>query len=311
MPIVPIKIKQGDTRASYKSILSYGPSRSGKTRFAATFPRPRFLSDASERGWTTIETMPSECFYEPDRPPEVWPVNNAQEMTEALNDCENDVWAGKIHTIVVDSLTFYGDVYFQWLLAQAVRSTPQGKAIDNRALYGALAQHLATLRTRIHQWPCNVIWLALERTPDADHPRGGPLLTGQTAQKFPAGCDHVFLHRSYTMKVNEDADGKPCAPYDHKVFEMHTGPYGNYLVGGRDSGLLPSPIIDPDYRQFAQFLELPDPLKAPRPKRPTPAQTTAPAAATPTTASPAAPQAAPTTAARRVVTATSTPARRS
>lgn len=257
-PIVPIKIKSGDARTSFKSILSYGRSRSGKTRFAATFPRARFLSEASERGWTTIETMPSEHFYEPDVPPEVWPIDDAAQMTEALSKTKEDVFAGKILTIVIDSLTFYSDSHFQFLFAQAARMTPAGKAIDTRALYGALAQHLQNLRIDIHKWPCNVIWTALEKTPDQEHPQGGPLLTGQTAAKFPAGCDHVFYHRSYTN--NELVDN---VMQQFRYFEMRTASYGQYLAGGRDSGLLPDPIFDPSYRQLAEALDLPDPLAKP------------------------------------------------
>lgn len=257
MAIKPIKIKQGDARAQFKSILSYGRSRSGKTRFAATFPRPRFLSEASERGWTTIETMPSDDFYEPDRPPEVWPIENAEQMMEALAAARTDIFAGKIKTLVIDSLTFYADSYFQHMFEQAKRVTPAGKAIDTRSLYGALAQHLQSLRIDIHKWPCNVIWLALERSPEPENPRGGPMLTGQSAEKFPAGCDHVFYHRSYTYN---DVNPATNAPETFRAFEMRTSVFGNYLAGGRDSGMLPDPIYDPSYRQLAEHLGLSDPL---------------------------------------------------
>lgn len=255
--ITPIQIKKGDRRTSWKSILSYGRSRSGKTRFAATFPRPRFLSDASERGWSTIETMPEECFYEPDRAPQVWPIEDSKQMAEALAATKEDVLKGEVFTIVIDSLTFYADSHYQFLYRMAAQ-TAGNKPIDTRALYGALAQHLQNLRIDIHRWPCNVVWLALEKTPDSDNPQGGPLLTGQSAQKFPAGCDHVFYHRSYTG--TELVDGKTETM---RYYEMRTAPFGQYLAGGRDSGLLPDPIWDPNYRQFAEALSLPDPLAQP------------------------------------------------
>lgn len=254
--ITPIQIKKGDRRASFKSILSYGRSRSGKTRFAATFPRPRFLSDASERGWTTVETMPAECYYEPDWIPEVWPIEDSQQMAEALTATKADVYASKIFTVIIDSLTFYADSHFQHLFQQAAK-VAGNKPVDTRSLYGALAQHLQNLRIDIHKWPCNVVWLALEKAPDTDNPQGGPLLTGQSAQKFPAGCDHVFYHRSYTG--NEMIENVATQV---RYFEMRTASFGQYLAGGRDSGMLPDPIWDPTYRQIAEALELVDPLEA-------------------------------------------------
>ncbi|HEX7094663.1 MAG TPA: AAA family ATPase [Acidimicrobiales bacterium] len=306
MPIVPIQIKKGDTRTTYKTILSYGRSRSGKTRFAATFPRPRFFSEASERGWTTLETMPSEQFFEPDRPPEVWPIENAEEMAEAFAKTKADVYEGRILTIVIDSLTFYSDAYFDDIFRRA-SATAGNRAVDKRALYGALAQHLQNLRTDIHRWPCNVVWLALEKTPGEDNPLGGPLLTGQTAQKFPAGCDHVFYHRAYTGNFQNEENGKVEAM---KIFEMRTAPFGPYLAGGRDSGMLPDPIIDPSYRQLMEYLELPDPLTVkPKAQPPRPAPAVMPAK--PATAAPAA---APSgTVVRRTVAtpSVSNPARRS
>jgi hypothetical protein len=288
VPVQPIQIKRGDRRSQFKSVLSYGRSRSGKTRFAATFPRPRFLSDASERGWNTIETMPSEEYYEPDWIPQVYPVEDAGQMAEVLALTKEAVYKGEILTVVIDSLTFYADAFYSEIHRRAVQ-TSGSKAIDTRALFGALAQHLANLRIDIHKWPCNVVWLALEKPPGEDNPVGGPLLTGQTAQKFPAGCDHVFFHRSFSS--NATIDGKL---EQVRTFEMRTAPFGQYVAGGRDSGMLPDPIINPTYRVFAEYLELGDPLAARKPTpSPTPATAPAPVAG------------------RRVVTATSTPARRS
>jgi hypothetical protein len=266
-PIVPIQIKKGDRRAAFKSILAYGRSRSGKTRFAASFPRVRFLSDASERGWSTVETMPEECYYEPDWIPEVWPIEDAAQMAEALARSKEDVLAGRILSLCIDSLTFYADSHYQWLYAMAAKHAGN-KPIDTRSLYGALAQHLQNIRTDIHRWPCNVIWTALEKAPDSDNPQGGPLLTGQSAQKFPAGCDHVFYFRSYTAM--EQIDGKSEM---RRYFEARTAPFGAYLAGGRDSGLLPDPLYDPTYRQIAEALDLPDPLAKPAPPVSQPAST--------------------------------------
>lgn len=251
--IVPVRIKSGDRMAATKSVLSYGRSRSGKTRFAASWPRPLFISDASERGWSTIETMPVAEFFEPDVVPQVWPVEDANQMAEAIRDAKPLIDRGEVMSLVVDSLTFYADSYFGWIKKRVIESNP-GKPLDSRALYGNLAEHLKDLRIQLHKWLCNVVWLCLEKGPDADHRDGGPMLTGQTRDKFPAGCDHVFYHRCYTAVDTEGNEGR--------FWEMHTAPWGVWLAGGRDSGQLPDSIFNPTYREIATLLNLPDPIEA-------------------------------------------------
>lgn len=251
--IVPIKIKGGDHRAAFTTILSYGRSRSGKTRFLGSFPRPLILAEASERGWKTLETMPEDAFYEPDRPPIVWPIEDAAQMAQALEEIPALIEAGLVLTLGVDSLTFYQDAFFNFLKKKWAQNNP-GKPIDTRSLYGTLADHLGDLRQRIHAWRCNVVWLALEKAPDTDTPTGGPLLTGKARERFPAGCDHVFYHETYTLP-NPDNNHE-----QEKFYEMHTSSYMKWLAGGRDSGLLEPSIFNPTYRIIAEQLGLPDPL---------------------------------------------------
>lgn len=248
--IRPIKIQRGDQRANFKTVFSYGGPRSGKTRWMGTWPKLLVVADATERGWSTLETMPSDVFYDADIPPEVWPVENAAQMAEAIRDAEPLIRRGDYFTLGVDSVTFYADTWFN-AIVKRWGEVNKNKPLDTRAIYGGLASHMQDLRIQIHKWPCNVVWLSLESAGDADRPRGGPMLPGKTREKFPAGCDHIFYHRSYTYP-DENGD---LVPY----FEMHCGAFGNWMIGGRDSGMLPSSIFNPTYREFAELLKLPDP----------------------------------------------------
>lgn len=251
--IVPILIQQDDPQSQFATALCYGASRSGKTRFAGSWPRPLFLSEASEQGWKTLQSMPRDCFYEPDRPPIVWPIEDAAQMAVALEKIPQMIADFSVMTLVIDSLTFYQDAFFLFLKKSWAKLNP-GKAIDTRALYGTLADHLHELRQRIHTWRCNVVWLALEKAPDTDNPKGGPLLTGKARERFPAGCDHVFYHETFTFPNEVD-------PNIQDVFyAMHTTSYMKWLAGGRDSGLLEPCMYNPTYREFARQLGLIDPL---------------------------------------------------
>ena len=218
--------------------LSYGASRSGKTRFAGTWPRPLFLSDASEGGWETLRTMADEDLYEPGKRPDVWALHSARDMLQALDQLEIDVRAGKYRTIVVDSLTFYADSYFAALEQAQVAGD---KKRDPRQLYGDLASHLRYLMIRVHNLPCNVLWLCLDKPPTETTP-GGPLLAGQSADKAPARCDYYLYHRSTTVGQG-------------LVFEVRTKRFGGYPAGGRDGGALPDPM-EPTFRSLEEALGL-------------------------------------------------------
>lgn len=246
-----------DTPPKRTTVLSYGQMRSGKTRWAATWPRPLFLADATEGGWTTIKNMDHQVLWEPDRLPRIWAIDTAADMMQALGDVESLITQNEVQTLVVDSLTFYNDLY----LAMLCRVAGQGnRQPDMRRVYGNLGQHLRELRIRIHNLGINVIWLCLAKTPDDSNPMGGPMISGQQAQKFSAGCDYILYHRAYQP-----------APNDPHYFEIRTRRYSQYTAGGRDEFRLPDPLgywtkdqesgeeilmTDCTYRTFAEALGL-------------------------------------------------------
>lgn len=228
------------------TVMSYGPSRAGKTRFAGTWPRPLFLSDKSEGGYETLRYMKAEALYEPDRRPEVWPIGKAQEMVEAVQEVEQTIPKDptRWRTLVIDSLTFYSDAYYA-ALEQAAYSRSGGKAVDKRHLFQDLGSHLRWLMIRVHELPLNVVWLCLEKPPGEgeEATAGGILLSGQTAQKAPARCDCLFYHRAYR------------AGADEFTYEIRTRRFGSFPAGGRDEGTLPDPI-EPSYRVLESALQM-------------------------------------------------------
>lgn len=287
--------KEAPTRVT---VLSYGATRTGKTRWASTWPRPLFLSDNTESGWTTIVHMNPDDFFEPNRKPRVWAIENATDMMQSLNDVEPLIKRGDVQTLVIDSLSYYNDLFLNYLIS--VMSSG-GKAPDNRQVYQRLSQHLQNLRIKVHSLNINVVWICLEKPPGEDNPYGWPMISGQQAQKFPPGCDYIFYHRSFQVGPKEPLN-----------YEIRTRKFGAFAAGGRDEGLLPDPLgfwqevenghepvfyTDCTYRTFAEQLgmstqPLPPPVqtavKATTPKATTPTATKATSAAATKTATPVA-----------------------
>jgi len=213
------------------TFISYGPSKSGKSWFWSTAPRPLFISQKTEHGWTTTARMNPELFYDPKFAPEIWSVGDHGAMREAIKDA-HDRWKrdpASIRTLVIDSLTFYAESYFSQLETEAWAK--KGSRPEGKVLYGDLGTHLRYLMNDIHEkfdGGPNIAWLGLDKI--NDNGRGGLLLAGQTADKAPALCDYWLYHFQ-----------NPSGSY-----EIHSKAFGCYPAGGRmGSRSLPNPLPEP------------------------------------------------------------------
>lgn len=224
--------------------LVYGPSRGGKTRFAATWPRPIFLSDAVEGGYRTIASMAKrspEMFFEPNWTPKVWAMESAADILQGIKRIaeivKNDPTA--CLTGVIDSVTFLGD-----LLQDEFLTMYQAEIAKNPyALYDRLRLTLRHYMILAHKIPINWVWIALAKESERGS-LGGPLIPGQTGTKMPAAVN--LLLYQHAMQRNEDAP----------VYETRTRRYGMFAAGGRDEGMLQDPLSECSYRALAADLEL-------------------------------------------------------
>jgi hypothetical protein len=213
------------------TFLTFGDSRSGKTTWAASFPRPVFFSDVSEGGWDSIANMPDDQLFEPGVKPLVWGIEEMDDMLKARAKVAPLIAAGRVKTIVIDSLSFYSDLFLNFLVGAQTKK-------DVRAAYGDLGNHLRDLRVKIHALGVNVVWLCLAKHPGDDVPTGRPLIPGQQGDKFMAGVHYIFYSRT-----SQEKRGTEQGP---TVFEMRTRKYNNYIAGNRLGGLaanLPDPLI--------------------------------------------------------------------
>ena len=224
------------------TFLIYGDTRSGKTKLAGTFPRPRFLSDQTEKGYETLRHMKPEELFEPGVRPEVYGIESPKDMIDLLEDTEVTVRKnpGKIQTLVIDSLTFYSDLFYETMAREEARMSGQ-KMVDTRKLYGALFNHLRSVMIRAHSIPgINVVWLGLASVDD--YGRGGLMIPGKSAAKLPAMCNNYWYLRRY--KVSKDEEG----------YEVRTQTYMSFPAGGRDGEKLPDPLPENSYRAYAQAM---------------------------------------------------------
>lgn len=230
------------------TVLNYGDTRTGKTEFAATWPRPLIIADAAERGYETIRRMDREKWFEPDHKPLIWAVDNQADLTNMLLKADPLIANGQIWTLVFDAFSFYCDFYLNAIVLAQTK-------LDMRRAYGDLGMHLRNARVQVHNRGTNVLWNCLSKHPEKDDETGrvqpgGPLIPGQQGDKFAAGVDLLVHSRLEPIK-----EGATLVGDRH---EIRTRAYkGGYPAGNRlgmMADMLPDPFVGGTYAELITAL---------------------------------------------------------
>lgn len=190
----------------------YGPLRSGKTSFAATFPKPIFLSSGTEGGDTTLR------FHDVD----LIRIGSLKDMKDAVAFVKANAAARGWRTVVIDSATYYADQVIQEL-------TNNGEKPMNQRDWGMLDSHLQKwLLPTLRALPMHVVWIANEETekgPEGQILGYKPMLYGKTSSKLPGACDLIVRSQVGTTR---DSSGRLVTQ-----FFMRTIPMDGAAAGGR------------------------------------------------------------------------------
>jgi hypothetical protein len=227
-----ISLEQTPSKLPVNTFLTYGNTRTGKTTFGATFPRPYIIADPTEGGFRSILNMDRTTWFESDVEPIIVGVENMNDIATVISDEIRELVARKrILTIVFDAFSYYTDFF----LAALVRMDAK---LDNRQAYGRLGTHLREVRLSMHSHGINVVWNCLAKHPDTDNPVGGPLIPGQQGDKFGAGVDFLWHSRVEQIRAGEVIKSE--------TYEMRTRLWRGYLCGHREgiyAGQLPDPFV--------------------------------------------------------------------
>jgi hypothetical protein len=214
-----------------RTVFTYGLYRSGKTHFAATFPRVAIFGSNREGGLETIWHMDPASFYEPNVRPQLYAVETPAEMLKHLNsDVLPQVALGKIQTVAIE-LSFYSDDLIRM-------KTDQG---DNTwAKYQELEAHITQLDMRFKKIPnLRVCYNALAASADDKKMPSSVLMAGKALpRKMPALCDIVGYLRQ------EDKDGA------HAEHVLHLTAFGSFPAGHRYGSKLPPILRNPTFRKL-------------------------------------------------------------
>lgn len=191
------------------TVFLFGQSGTWKTTWAGTWPSPIFLSCGVEGGDDSLAMLPF-IFGEQMKVPPVYQITSVAMMRQKVDTIcryyEQMAWK----TVVIDSITFYADLWIHERLKDREEKYKQMTTRD----WGALENHIVKeLAQRLHATRLNVIWIALEkqRTKTAENgdihiEEEKPHVQGGTAVKLPAACK-MIIHAKQEFSADMSLPG--------------------------------------------------------------------------------------------------------
>lgn len=211
---MPVQIKNTqEINEPWTRWFLYGPTGSGKTTAAATFPDPLFIVPANEK--SVVSLLGRDIDYV-----EVHSRKDMGEVLAFLRDKYAAMTAGDEsafpwQTIVIESLSHYCE-----LLVEDISKKGQTK-MDQQA-WGLLSSHLRTVHSTLSDMDVHVVYTSLEQVDDAGV--GRPLMTGKNAIMVPSACDVIGFCEAVP-------GGK------RPTYRVHFQQFGRYPARSRFSGL--------------------------------------------------------------------------
>lgn len=210
----------------------YGPLRTSKTTSAATWPSPVFLSAGNEGGDTSLRFQSVDVIV----------IKNVQDMKDAI--AYIDMHGKTKHgwkTIVVDSLTYYSDLFIQ-------QASNNGEKPLQQRDWGLLDLHLQKwLLPKVMSMPYHAVWIANEdevKDTNGSVTSYSPSLYGKTKVKFPGSTDLIVRT---TIRTSRNQQGQLQSEYLFKTISTDGSP-----IGGRFGPAFAEGIIPAHFQAIAQ-----------------------------------------------------------
>ncbi len=233
----------------------YGPTGSGKTTAAGSFPNPLFLVPASEGSELTLASADRDVpYFKLGRDAQNNPVKVREHLNAILSMLEtkhalmrklyaegrNDEAADAFpyETIVLESMT-----HLCAMLQDDISNNGAIKMDQQR--WGIMSDYLRTVHTRLRGFECHVVFTALAKVDGEEGSvvEGAPDITGKMARLLPSACDAI----GYCETVDS---GNAKAP---PVYRVHFRQHRVFPARTRFKGI-PAVVNSFTFAQVEKFL---------------------------------------------------------
>ncbi len=243
-PQVPVITYYDEEVTDHVICLVYGKFGSGKTHFAGTFPKP-FLIDV-ERGGKTLARMGKIPGWKVpnERGSRVW--NDVMFTLTCLEKKRPPFDQLDVQTIIVDSLSELGELWFQEIIGW-----PESGVIENKKgdasydSYARLKQRYRTFVRRVQDMGMHAVFTAGVQGDD-DEVTGGavamPRILGGYRQEIGHDFDEVYYAECQSVG-------------QQYKYLMHVRQHRIYPAKSRSA--ITAPIEDPSYEKVLDYYKNP------------------------------------------------------
>lgn len=246
----------GSTERGIK-LCVYGRGKTGKTRFACTFPKPLLIA-GTEDGTLSVSTTKGVDFVA---------IRASAEIDEAVEL----VTSRKYATLVLDTAGGLQDLILKEILGlediPVQKSWGMAKQQDWGTCGAQTKERLRALIDQADRGATNVVIIAHERNFDTEmdseliFPTVGAALTPSVAGWLNAACDYVcqtFIRQE--VEEQKIKIGNKVSVQKKKTeniqYCLRIGPHPVYMTGFRvpDGVEIPEAIVDPHYDKIAKLI---------------------------------------------------------
>lgn len=258
LPVKPVSEVQ-----QHRSMVVYGRSGSGKTTFAATFPKPMLLLDVSDKGTDSISDVEKI---------------NVMEI-ETWQDFELAYWYLKenpdeYETVVIDTLSQLQELIIKKILLEKYKEDDEARSgwgsLSQRE-WGEVTSVLKMWITHYRNLPMEVVFVAQDRVFEVDEsldpeimldPEVGPRLAPSVTKHLNASVHSIgntFIRRRIRHKEVKRKGSKRTKTKEipETQYCLRIGPDPVYATKIRKpKGVkVPSVIVDPHYEDILELIQ--------------------------------------------------------
>lgn len=249
-------VKQVDSGGIRMSL--YGRSKTGKTRFISTFPKPILIIGA-EDGTRSIRSVDGVQFVL---------IENSREVSELADGAV----AKGFKTVAVDTASALQDMVLAEILGLKELPAQAHWGMASREQYGQCTMQMKTLLRAVLDLPCNVVITAHERnfsdegaSSDLIMPVVGSALSPSTVNWLNGRADYIcqtFIRDRVEIKTTTIGQGPKAKTIETRQktgkaeYCMRVGAHPVYHTGFRlpTGYVLPDDITDPHYDKVMQII---------------------------------------------------------
>lgn len=225
-------------------ILVYGKNGVGKTRFAATGPKPLII-DCNEKGTMSIRNMKDVKVFRI----ETW--TDIDFIFWYLQSAKHDR-----KTVALDTITSLAQLCMRFVLGdESSRDPTQDPFMPSKREWGKVGELMRTVILNFRNLPMHVVFLAQERKGFTDDEDEGtevfPEVSPSVRSTLTAAVD-IIGHQFIKEVVVKQKGGKQKSRPD---FRMRIGPHETYVTKDRSDSALPGIIRNPNLGSMIKVLQ--------------------------------------------------------